>query len=781
MESTEREIVRHKLLYGPEAIIPEGRKDELKQLEIWAAALMVRLEIEGSNDDTALLLQAADIMSELGLDERHRSLLLTLLEGALIDARRVEEVRGFIRAELEEELACIREENESQLKPAQIRILLDAAREDARAKLSQPSTVLLKQLSSRSATALEAAYIREEVERSRRKKEVLRKGLMAALGVSEGSVNSSVAHSKIGNGGKTVQDILDALRRSVKKEDIRSREVSLSTGDPYEFLVDPKDTSFLDGLRTVSERQWVFGITLLTPEPHRSEARARAAALVGKRPQQLHSQAAYLTGTLWEAARKTQSSIFTDAMVTYDYMASKEVAPEEEEPDTVPPEKIRDLSDVSRVSVETRGDTFDYDNPVKRAWRATWFQYVADHTRPEDRPNLRVACLPGRLGLEIPGYIELGFRANNIVGFEGSPRIQREFFEMAERFGIQAVGERLEDALPRMEVPFDVVNLDFTTAIQDESALIFRKLLLGDHAVCAVNVLGKRDGELSKSALAMFAKRLELNQGPIHDGVFSTAERQRLRSVVERATHADTYAVAESREKGLPFLVAEALGQMRVENWLDPKQLANFPGYKEGKWHEYEVLETIERAFALIADAIGNAYSELYPLSRRQSPDFRGKLTGLTNNAYSAGVQTTFRLTQTTDVRHMRYISPNRSPFHTILVNKERPVEVYRRFEDIGHFFSDVSSDMLKADADKNSGEIFLSRRRGARISPERVVGNAGQLQLIYSSPRVNHQLRLVRLDDFKRAITPFNRRTIVQRSFSPGFEIPIEEISALE
>ncbi len=771
MESSKRSIVRHKLLYGPEPIVPKGQKGILTRLESLVAQMMARLDIE-IEEDSVLILQANELLCELGAEQQDKDILLALLQGALVETKRVDEARLEVRRALEQELSDLEEAYKAEVTPVELRRILDEAREDAARVLSRSPAQILGELSPRSATSLEAAYIREVVQTSRRKRDALRTGLMAALGISKGSVSASIAHASIGESGKTVEDVLKELRGHEKQKPVEKPSL---LGSPYEFLSNPTDESFLEGLRLYSERQWVFGITLLTTEEYRTESRARAANMLGRNPQQLHSQSAYLTGALWEAAKIKKSAIFCDAMVIYEYIDKKKSE------QVIPEEVIQKSSEVQvePITVEPRGDTFDYDNPIKQAWRATWFKYVAEHTQPVDRPNLRVACLPGRLGLEIPGYLELGFRPTNIVGFEGSPRVHSDFFAMAKRYGIQAVGEKLEEAFPRINVPFDIVNLDFTTTIQAESATIFRKLLLGDRAVCAVNVLGKRDGDLSKSALALFAKRLELNQNPIHDGIFSTTERQRLRDDIEQSISTDTYAVADAREKGLPMLVAEALGQMRVENWLDQNLLLDFPGYKEGKWQEYHVAEAVEKAFAIIADTIGIAYSELYPPSGRFDLDFQRKLTGLTDHAFSAGVRTAFRLMLTTDLRHLRYISPNKSPFHTILATKERPIEVYRRFEDVGHFFSNICMDMNKAKTDSDCGDMFLSRRKRNRISPEQMVNNPTQLQLIYTSPRVKHQIKIVRLDEFSRAIAPINGRSVFKKSFNPGFEIPIEEISA--
>lgn len=770
MESSKRTIIRDKLLYGPEPIIPKGQRGKLALLESLAAKMMALLDIE-TEDDNALILQANELLSELCKEHEDKNILLALLQGALVETKIVHEARVKIRRALEEELSDLKDAYKDELTPIEMRRMLDNAKEDAQIALSRSPSKVLRELPVRSATALESAYICEVVQSTRRNIDSLCTGFMTGLGISKDSVYASIVNVSIGKAGKTVVDVLNELRDHDKQKSVEKPSMLES---PYEFLSNPSDESFLDGLRSTSERQWIFGITLLIPVEHRTEARTRAANLLGRNPQQLHSQSAYLTGALWEAAKAKKTAIFNDAMVIYNYIDSKkgvQKTPEEE-----PKQASGEL--VTPVTLEPNGDTFDYDNPIKRAWRAIWFRYVAEHTQPAERPNLRVACLPGRFGLEIPGYLELGFRPSNIVGFEGSTRVHKEFFEMAGRYGIQAVGEKLGEALPKINVPFDVVNLDFTTTIQDESAVIFRNLLCGNRAVCAVNVLGKRDADISKSMLALFSKRLELNQNPIHGGIFSTSEIKSLNEDAEQSTNKDTYAVADSRKKGLPFLVAESLGQMRVENWLNKNLLLNFPGYRDGKWQEFHVVEVIEKAIAQIADAIGIAYSELYPSSIRFDPDFQKQLTGYTNQTYSTGVLTTFRTMETTDLRHLRYISPNKSPFHTILATKERPVDVYRRFEDVGHFFTDVCMNMLKGKTSSDSGHIFLSRRKGKKISPGIVINNPEQLHLIYSSPRINHQIKLIRLDEFRRAIGPITDRSVIKKSFNPGFEIPIEEIS---
>ncbi len=145
------------------------------------------------------------------------------------------------------------------------------------------------------------------------------------------------------------------------------------------------------------------------------------------------------------------------------------------------------------------GEHIDYATKSKEAWRQAWKKFIEDNTDALERARMRVLCLPGKRLLEIPLYIELGFRPENIVAVEGGDRIARADCELtARRYADQWGGNldlrlaTLEEVLETEKQPFDIVSLDFVGQMCAGYLNIASKIPVNEKALSLVTMWTRR-------------------------------------------------------------------------------------------------------------------------------------------------------------------------------------------------------------------------------------------------------------------------------------------------
>ncbi len=162
--------------------------------------------------------------------------------------------------------------------------------------------------------------------------------------------------------------------------------------------------------------------------------------------------------------------------------------------DAVSPEALDHMARSKPIEFLGGGEHTDYDTEIKAEWRRNLERFLDTQIPKNLRGDMKVLCLPGKECLEIPMYLDLGFRPENIHGVEGGDRIARtEYALNAAKYGIKPVLGTLEDILPRSRERYDVVSLDFTGPICQKYCEIAEKILLKERAYVMVNTLQKRE------------------------------------------------------------------------------------------------------------------------------------------------------------------------------------------------------------------------------------------------------------------------------------------------
>ena len=155
----------------------------------------------------------------------------------------------------------------------------------------------------------------------------------------------------------------------------------------------------------------------------------------------------------------------------------------------------------------------NYDNPTKQLWRSKWKEFITKHSFASEREKMRVLCLPGKRCLEIPLYLELGIKPENIVGVEGGDdQARSEFRTNAKQFGIVVKLDRLENIINDMGV-FEIISMDFTGPLSKNCLDILKKMPLAPapdngcntKSFFMINLLGKRETQLSQTILDFYA------------------------------------------------------------------------------------------------------------------------------------------------------------------------------------------------------------------------------------------------------------------------------------
>lgn len=228
------------------------------------------------------------------------------------------------------------------------------------------------------------------------------------------------------------------------------------------------------------------------------------------------------------------------------------------------------------------GESVSYDNETKEAWRKTWMDYIIARTTAETRAQMRVLTMPGKDCLNIPHYLEAGFRPENIVGVEGgSSEVRHHFSEQAARYGIQTRLGKIKRVVKAERDSFGVVDLDFCGQLSESKVELFRHLPLDDYALALVNVWARREGKdiqiamRESTAVAQAAQRWRLQedllrlQGREHDiGLLDL-----LKSRTRRELVAKMEKVANIRDEAISRSFVVSAGVNRKDKWLSEKDV----------------------------------------------------------------------------------------------------------------------------------------------------------------------------------------------------------------
>lgn len=153
----------------------------------------------------------------------------------------------------------------------------------------------------------------------------------------------------------------------------------------------------------------------------------------------------------------------------------------------------------------------NYNNAIKNKWRQKLKEFIDENTDASKRASIKVLCLPGMECLEIPLYLELGFRPENIVWVEAGivkwkkdPEVIARFQENAAKYWIQTRIGKLEKILETEETVFDVVSLDFLGYLRSSDLSILSKVVVSNKALLLINYLAKRENTEGKALIKIW-------------------------------------------------------------------------------------------------------------------------------------------------------------------------------------------------------------------------------------------------------------------------------------
>jgi hypothetical protein len=280
-----------------------------------------------------------------------------------------------------------------------------------------------------------------------------------------------------------------------------------------------------------------------------------------------------------------------------------------------PPTEELTEEEVERIEA-VDGAHADYDNPIKQVWRERWKSFIAKQTTLYERDRMKVLCLPGKRCLEVPVYLDLGFKPCNIFGVEGGDEAaRREFSENAETYGIvQRVG-RLENLLPKMKETFDIISLDFPGPLSKTCLDIVKMLPLaptGDatsdtKSLFMINLMAKRETKETQQFLDFYASfdRPEIKQmlnGP-NQGLDRFKDVCRYMNDLEDKVYNgekvyESADLMEKRNSGLVFILTSLIAADRrslESRWRNYNQQApNFSRKEFGNATQYVLAALLE-------------------------------------------------------------------------------------------------------------------------------------------------------------------------------------------
>jgi hypothetical protein len=251
---------------------------------------------------------------------------------------------------------------------------------------------------------------------------------------------------------------------------------------------------------------------------------------------------------------------------------------EVEQVNPVFPNLAAETSDNKSKSNGEDYETVSYDNEQKERWRQKWVEFINVNFPRELRSKTKVLCLPAKDCLEIPHYLALGFRPENIIGLIKGENAEavNEFQQNAMHFGINPCVGDLEDYLRNSDRRYGVVVLDFHCCFSQKHSRILKSLLLEPDAILITNFAARREkSEIQRLFDIGHYKRVKGKVGidpslNFEEGFFEDLEEESLRQEIFK------FKVDRSREAGITDFF-DKVGMSRKENHLfDEKERAHF-------------------------------------------------------------------------------------------------------------------------------------------------------------------------------------------------------------
>lgn len=320
------------------------------------------------------------------------------------------------------------------------------------------------------------------------------------------------------------------------------------------------------------------------------------------------------------------------------------------------------------------GEHVDYDNAIKQRWRETWKEFLDKHTDPAKRASMLVLCLPGKKCLEIPLYLELGFKPENIVGVEGGDEdAWKEFEANAKKYGISTVrGDLLMDFWQYTNQRFDVLSYDFLGPSCNHYVKTVAASLVKEDAVVMLNFMKKRESKSAQFKMQGWA--------PVSTDEFETALANAEGTKVERAMQigkmfrekvmnaekgeVEIAPLEHLRQNSIINLYGQMLGINRPENSLFYEQIQ----YLLSEEHAI----TTQEGFEAVAIAVYNAM-EKQKGGAAVAITYANGLRGLVSAAWQ-------RIPLATDIAQVQYksmASGKACPFHTVMMKCNTPLQEY--------------------------------------------------------------------------------------------------------
>lgn len=324
-----------------------------------------------------------------------------------------------------------------------------------------------------------------------------------------------------------------------------------------------------------------------------------------------------------------------------------------------------------KIHEKVNGATFDYDFEIKRRWRQCWYDFIDEHTDESERADMKVLCLPGRLCLEIPGYLELGFKPENIIGVEGNREVKDEYERNAAQYGIKPVFGTLEDVVPKLNTPLDVVSLDFTglctKALLDR---VISKLLLREKAVVLTNFLGARE---NRNLQDLYQYRKEQIDVAFHlKGQFLLPEDAY--KPLDKKYKEDTFGnspLKDIRGTVLRSFVESETGRCRSEHWLHSGTLRNlFKKVIKSNGLDCELLTPY---------ILGLKLTDICNYLETVLKNIIDRTDVIKFLLYFLCEDSLLRIPVTKAIKKYKYVSRNGSPFVSDMFAHEAPTQVYEQ------------------------------------------------------------------------------------------------------
>jgi hypothetical protein len=376
------------------------------------------------------------------------------------------------------------------------------------------------------------------------------------------------------------------------------------------------------------------------------------------------------------------------------------------------------------ITEEVAGCNANYDNPVKQLWREKWKNFLLKNTFQE-RENLTVLCLPGKQCLEIPLYLEIGFKPENITGVEGGDeQTRREFVVNADKYGITTKLGRLENIITKEKTSYDVVSLDFTGPMCRTYLDIIKDLPIkpdvnsqfNTRSLFMINVMGKREQQVTQDLMEYYSFFTHSKvQDAIHDvhnrlkdGVDLMVVRDfinvsniftQLENDIKSGKEISDRELTEKRDSALPFMISSLIASTKWHN--NPLYMSYFQKFYELKVEGIDCGNIFSQVMCHIIKFLRKIASEKFLILLATGI---GEIVQMTTN---------FR-PFVMDIEEYSYVSPvnnSNSPFLTEMMALYTPLADYAKMRHVIKFMFDTV--IWVAENGQDGAYIGLRNKKG--------------------------------------------------------------------